>query len=455
MKLFAFYILFIIFIQKTYSFDFLSTEEIEENKIQKLFEWNTTQFMDNNERINCTSCIPDKIKSLDGEKFFCNFPRNDNNSFFTFALFNASKNYFEPWPNISTNQLNLSDDSGLISVTAFEFDEENNIYILDNGRINYSEASNNSMKLLKYAQNRTLLDNISFYDINSSIINKPETYFTDMVLDKEHNYMILSDSSISSKNGELYSENPGIFIFNLDFKNPKLYKILNDSEYFKPDKTYWYHYNDKPIYSNTSINIGITGLTISCDMKYLFFTSLSSRKFYSISTQEIYEHIENGAKINVHYSYKNEASFGLVLSSKGNLYMSGIESGSIYSANQIDYDLQRFDYRDLYQIKINKTNMLAKYMDINDGKIYFIINKIKNIFNNFTYEDNENFSNFEIDYFEVEGEKSYRFGCDGVEFSLKPGNIIIWIIFLFVLFIVFVFVCASKPSREVKYTALN
>ena len=461
MRIFIFSCLLIILIQIMYSFDFdyLSTEKTEDNQIHKLFSWSITKYKNNENYTFCYDCIPEKIKSLNENVFFCNFPRKNKNSTFTFALYNKDNDYFEPWPNLTLNQFSSNySELNLISVTAFEIDEDNNIYILDNGRINYNKAENNtSIKLFIYSQDGKLLNYTNFSEINSinDSIDYSNIYFTDMVFDKKHKYMILSDSNILSENGKLKSKNPGIYILTLDSDKHKLYKILNDSEYFKPDKSYWYHFNDTPIYPDTPIQIGITGLALSCNMEYIFFTSLSSLKFYSISTHEIHEYIEKNTEIHVYSSYKKEASYGLVFSNKGNLYMSGVESGSIYLANQIDNDLGRFDYRDLYQIKINKTNMLAKYMDVNNGNLYFIVSKINDSFWNITEEKNETFSNFEIDYYEVKGEKSYRYGCFGVENSVKIGSMVIWAIFLFVLFMVFVFVCASRPTNEIKYAALN
>ena len=469
MKTFVFYSLLIILIQKLYSFNFSSNEDNDVIEVKKLLDCNETLiyiYEDVNQTINCANCIPDKIKSFGNKTFLCNFPRKDESCPFTFALFKEGNNYFEPWLNLDSNNLN-SNQENLTSVTAFEIDENNSVYILDNGKFNNSEQSN-TIKLLKYTKDRIFNGKIVFSDINSTNVINIKDYsfnFTDMVYDKKHNYMILSDSSFSlDESNRLESKNPGIFILELDFGNPKLYKILNDNEIFKPDKTYWYHFNDIPVYNNSPIKIGITGLTLSCDEKYLFFTSLSSRKFYSINTHEIKECVSKCEKnesvndcinINYYYSYKKEASFGLVLSNKGNLYMSGIESGSIYLANQIDYDLNRFDYRDLYQIKIKENNMLVKYLDINDDRVYFIVNRINDVFENLTIETNDASPIFEINYIDAEGEKSYRYGCYGIDYTFKPGSVVIWIIFLFVLFIVFVFVCASRPSNEVKYAALK
>ena len=90
---------------------------------------------------------------------------------------------------------------------------------------------------------------------------------------------------------------------------------------------------------------GVDGLALSCDGKALFYCPLTSRILYSVLTSDIDKAIENKKydDIKVYSAFKKEASDGLLASSGNNLYISGIESGSIFVSPEIENDLLQFD----------------------------------------------------------------------------------------------------------------
>ena len=192
MKIFVFSIFLIFLIQKSYSSNFLLDEKNEEIIVKNVLSWNEIKYIDQSgNKTSCSDCIPDKIKYLDKGKFLCNFPKKSENSSLTFALFDEGNKTFTQWPHLTSDQGNLS----LTSVTAFELDKNGAVYILDNGRINYNNNTD-ERKLLIFSKEGSFIKNISFSNINKTNADiKSDTYFTDMVYDNKHNYMILSDSS--------------------------------------------------------------------------------------------------------------------------------------------------------------------------------------------------------------------------------------------------------------------
>ena len=431
-------IIFLIFILKIEPIQYNETLEIVAQFHTIKFRINSTEIKD------CETCLPAGIKLSKNGTIFCSFPRWFDNVTATFAKFNKEEKVFEPWPSLEINQKYLKNDSsGLNSILGFEIDNDDNLYILDQGRIKKNPALENSTKLI-YSLNDGQPK--KSYIFKSDIADHSNSFLNDIVIDKENKIAYITDSG-NSISGKISDYKSGIIVVKLE--DDKQYKILTNHHSVFPDQSFFLHIEKEPVKNSTSpMMTGADGIALSCDGEALYYCPLSGRMLYSVLTKDIRKAIEENQlnNITVYEGFKKEASDGLLASSKGYLYMTGIETGSIYVSNSIEQDLIRFNYKDFESFQGNTTTMWPDTLAIHDGYLYFVSNQLNNfpIIINYT---NRKY-NFTIFKFSVDNDQSYIKGCTGFGNGLGISSIIIWICFAVIILIVLSFVLMGSNNQE-------
>ena len=408
-------------------------------------DFKVIEFKIGSEKVECQNCMPAGIKLSKNGTIFCSFPRWFDNVTATFAKYNQTTKYFEPWPSIEINQrYKDSNSSGINSVLGFEIDDEDNLYILDQGKINNTRALEGSIKLMKYSlKNASLLQE---YIFDSEIADREKSFLNDVVIDKKKNKAYISDSGIAKDK----KYKPGIIV--LDLKNTSnVHRILTNHNSVFPDESFWLHVDNEPVDKDNPMMTGADGIALSCDGETLFFCPLTGRMIYSVLTKDIENAIKNGKnnEINVYEGFKKEASDGLLASSKGNLYMTGIETGSIYISYEIEQDLLRFDFKEFEKIEGNSSTMWPDTLAMHEGFLYFVSNQLNNFPKNINYTNPKNGKyNFAIFKFNVGNDDSYIKGCSGFGNNWGISSIILWICFAVIILIVLSFVLMGSNNQE-------
>ena len=162
------------------------------------------------------------------------------------------------------------------------------------------------------------------------------------------------------------------------------------------------------------------------------------------------EYIKNKSHSIIIYSgFKKEASDGLLYSSNDNLYITGIESGNIYIAKNIDDDLLRMDYREFKVLKGNISTMWPDTLAIYDAKLFWISNQLNNFPHNINFDNPiTGHDNFRIFYAEIENDGNYLLGCNLMKINWSFGNIAIWVIFAIAILIFLSFVIMGSNKQE-------
>jgi len=435
-------IIFLRFILKIKSIPYNSTLEI-------VAQFNIIEFRINSSlKVKCEKCRPAGIKLSKNGTIFCSFPRWYDDMNVTFAKYNKEENAFEPWPNLEMNQRYTSGkSSGLNSILGFEIDNDDNLYILDQGRINKNPALNNSMKLLNYSLKDGQLKRE--YIFNPDIVDPSNSFLNDVVIDHKNKLAYISDSG-NFPNEKVTDYKPGIIVLKLE--DNKQYKILTNHHSVFPDQSFLLYIENEPVKNNiTQMMAGVNGLALSCDQKVLYYCPLNGRMLYSVLTKDIHKAIEKNQlnNITVYEGFKKEASDGLLASSKGYLYMTGIETGSIYVSKTIEQNLLRFNYKDFESFQGNKTTMWPDTLAIHNGYLYFVSNQLNNFPDNIDYNNPKNGKfNFAILKFSVDNDDSYIKGCTGFGNGLGISSIIIWICFAVIILIVLSFVLMGSNNQE-------
>lgn len=293
-------------------------------------------YINNRHYVNCTIS---GVKVASDGTIFVSLPRWRENVPATFAILDRSNEeegpILVPFPDWETNSLTTED--GLRSVLGFEIDNDDNIWVLDMGRVMNSQANN--PKLVKYSRKGKKLDTIYLDGISD-----PNTLqLNDLVYDKKHNYIYISDSG-APIDPDLYDYNPGLIAIDLETKTATGYLYKHES--VMPDDSIWVTINGEKVFKDQTAMFGADGIALSCDSKILYYTPLTSRTLYSISTDILRSGNTQEATENVKVlGYKISASDGLMMSAQNKLYITAIEQNAIYRVSDLGDGPEDFNYK--------------------------------------------------------------------------------------------------------------
>ena len=139
----------------------------------------------------------------------------------------------------------------------------------------------------------------------------------------------------------------------------------------------------------------------------------------------------------------------MLASSQKNLYMTGIETGSIHVFKEIENDLLQFDYRDFVSFEGNLTTMWPDTLAMYNGYLYFVTNQLNNFPHNIDFNNPKTGKyNFAILRFSVGNDKSYINGCSEFGNSWGIGTITVFILFAIIILIVLSFVLMGTNNQE-------
>ena len=370
------------------------------------------------------------LKNDDDILIFRNFPRRrkeDINNY-TFTKYDEKNKTFSAWPDDQNDYNgNKADCSRFVSIIDFEFDEEKNIYLLDDGNLTCP------ITLYIFNLKGVLQDKYTIFENNTSFL-----LLSNFVIDKINNYSYIPFYLSYDNKDNLSSA--GFFIINIKNKNTtKVY--LNNSKFLYDEK---YNFNFKnDLFKNNlgKIKNKIINVALTCDGEYLLFCPLSSRMIYSVLTKKLRDESTKSILINdVKEAYKNDASSSLIYSNMGNLYFTGLENYSIYIANQIENDLALFDFNN-FEKRDNETMGYPTKLSITDGILYITSKKIEKEKTNFRIY-NQIFSTL------IDKDKSYIYKCEGLAYKWKWTAYAAWLILLVIIVFVWVFVSIGNEQDK-------
>ena len=367
-----------------------------------------SEFEFNNNYSNCQNDILyGNIKFLKNDYNYCfrNIPRRNRTNFTynnTFEKYDKELKIFKKWPNENENQ-----NENFTSIADFEFDEDDNIYLLD-------EINNNRVNLYKYNKEGQKKEKYEFKkETNDLLIN--------LVIDKINNYVYISFYN---------NEEAGIYVIPL--KHSIEYKKIFFMKSLLYDLKYIF---DNELFNYYSYIINKTvSITLSCDGKYLLFSPLNSRMLYSIKTKKLRNNSIKNITINdVNAAYKNDSSSSIIFSNMGNLYLTGMENKIIYLANQIDSNLAVFDFKILDKRENDNMEWPTK-LSITDGVLYINSKSIEKVNNSSNITIHTHIYKTLID-----DDKSYIYKCAGLGYNWKTIAYIFWGILIFIILLVLIF----------------
>lgn len=379
------------------------------------------------------------FKILKNEKneyeVFHNYPRkNVSLNKATFTKYNNDTKQFEPWPhNFTQNITNETNCSSFISIIDFAFDDDNNIYVLDEG----NETC--PIKVSKIPRNYANYSSINNYTIIKN--NSENISLSDFVIDTKKKFLYITYLKKKNSSDEIEY---GIYVKNMSEEekdnNAKNKEIINydklkpDDEYRLPDKINNFFKNIKK---------KIINIALSCDSTVVFLSPFSSRKIFSFPSEALHNKSESLDANNFTEAYKNDLTTSVVAGSLGNLYFTGIENNIFYRSAQFDDDLSLFDYKGLNPSKSFNNDFLPIKLSINNGRLFSVCKDITDKIGNDSFVITTRIYESDIDK-----EKSYLYKCEGLNYKWNMISYIVWLLFCFILCFILLFVFVENKQDK-------
>ena len=435
-------IFFILFALITCKFpDNKTKDDIDLIYSAKYLEFNTTEEINNLYLQHSKSyAFPNTIRINNRGELFISVPRHlfrEKIDKYIPGTINCLKDgKLNPWPNQEENDF----DTGRIrSIVGFEIDLDGNLYLL-----NHKE--NKERELLVYYKNGTIKD---VYNLTQVTTHKEhESLLTNIVLDLTYDFAYISDTGKildeDYKNSKNKNDTKSSLLV-LNLKNKVTIRFLRKEKSSMPDLSL------PKINSKIDIDdIGLYGIALSCDKRFLYYTPVKSDKLYKINTLYLQdERTLRNKDINI--LNKKYSSFEIMSSARGLFYYTSIEENSVL-VNFYERILSFNNVRSVSHGKLFDDNVpVSLTFNGTTGYLFYLVNRHHIFINdNIGKKLDINQDNFFI-YKVKTNDRSYLYPCN--IYSYIPNStwiaiIIISLILSYGVFKLIVFVTKLTPKKK-------
>ena len=427
MKIQIIIILFIFCLYESKFPDNKTEDDIEEIYKAKYLEFDTTKDLNYlYEEKSKKYAFPNTIRINNEGILFISVPRHffgeEIDSYIPGTINYLIDNKLHPWPNQNENDFNKG---RIHSVVGFEIDLDGNLYLLNHKKEKERE-------LLIYNKNGTIKE---IYNLSEITLHKDhESLLSNIVLDLTYNFAYISDTGKifekDYKEGNIKNDTKSALIV-LNLKSKEAIRFLRKEKSSIPDIKYK-KMNEKIEISD----IGLYGLALSCDKRFLYYSPVKSSKLYKINTYFL-QHEKTIRNKDINEYDKKYASFELISSARGLLYYTAIEENTIlvnfYEIN-FSFDNVRsvrsgpfFDDKIPTSLTFNGTS----------GFLFFLINK-HNIFINNNLKKEIDIQKYNFFIYKIKtNDRSYLYPCN--IWSYIPHSYWIGIVSISLIFCYFIF----------------
>jgi sugar lactone lactonase YvrE len=186
------------------------------------------------------------------------------------------KALLEPYPNIEMNK--EGDSEAIQSVLGFEIDENDVLWILDQGHVCDRPSGHGSQKIVKWdIRSNKLIDVIIIPD---EIAAYNASFLNDICVDNRSGYAYIADSGI-------YTDplQGGLIVVNTHTN--ELRRVLHQHVSTQDAADFWFEINGVKIWKDVPMRTGADGITLSADKETLYWCPLTGRDLYSAPTASL------------------------------------------------------------------------------------------------------------------------------------------------------------------------
>ncbi len=282
-------------------------------------------------------------------RIFVNFPRWGDSV--THSVVEIKDGQEIPFPNTEINQYDpkLSKDR-LVSVQSVVVDDKDRLWILDTGSIKFGPPVADGPKLVAVdLSTDKIMKTIHF----PTDVAKSTTYLNDLRIDTQREIAYITDSATKGPNA----------IIVVDLKTGTSKRRLESHKSVEEESSFVPVVESKPLYlGGQTMSVGADGIALSPDGQTLYYSALSGRRLYSVSTQTLDKTPEVKDE-----GDKGGASDGLEMDAQGNLYVTNYEQASILKRDRSG------QYSTLVQLD---RKWWPDTLCVRDGWLYFTLNQL-------------------------------------------------------------------------------
>ena len=440
-------IFFILFALITCKFpDNKTKDDIDLIYSAKYLEFNTTEEINNLYLQHSKSyAFPNTIRINNRGELFISVPRHlfgkEIDKYIPGTINCLKDGKLNPWPNQEENDF----DTGRIrSIVGFEIDLDGNLYLL-----NHKE--NKERELLVYYKNGTIKD---VYNLTQVTTHKEhESLLTNIILDLTYDFAYITDTGKifdeDYKNSKNKNDTKSSLLV-LNLKNKVTIRFLRKEKSSMPDLSL------PKINSKIDIDdIGLYGIALSCDKRFLYYTPVKSDKLYKINTLYLQdERTLRNKDINI--LNKKYSSFEIMSSARGLFYYTSIEENSVL-VNFYERILSFNNVRSVSHGKLFDDNVpVSLTFNGTTGYLFYLVNRHHIFINdNIGKKLDINQDNFFI-YKVKTNDRSYLYPCNIYSYIPNSTWIAIIIISLMLSYgVIKLIVFVTKLSPKKKEMEMN
>lgn len=184
------------------------------------------------------------------------------------------KSILEAFPSWEMNK--EGDPNALQSILGYEIDENDRMWILDQGHVTGAPSAEGAQKIVIWdLKTNKLVETIKIPD---SIASYKASFLNDIVVDNAGGFAYIADSGIFSDPLQ-----GGLIVLNT--KTKELRRILNQHVSTQDVKDFWFSIDGTKVWKDTPMRTGADGIALSGDRKTLYWCPLTSRNLYSADTK--------------------------------------------------------------------------------------------------------------------------------------------------------------------------
>ena len=240
----------------------------------------------------------------------------------------------EPFPSWELNQ--IGNPEALQSGLGFEIDENDVLWILDQGHIEGAPCIDGAQKIMRWdiKENR-LLDVIG---IPSDISDYTASFLNDICVDNEAGFAYIADSGIFTDPLQ-----GGLIVVNT--KTGQLRRVLHQHESTQDEPGYWFEIDGTKIWKDTPMRTGADGIALSADRATLYWCPLTSRHLYCIDTALLQDFATADADLEaavVDLGSKGTNTDGMTCDNQGRVWFTMLEGMGMGYYDPADQQMHRF-----------------------------------------------------------------------------------------------------------------
>lgn len=226
----------------------------------------------------------------------------------------------------------------LQSVLGYEIDEQNRMWMLDQGKIAYAPSPEGSQKLVVWDLNTNkLIDSIA---IPNEIAPYRTSFLNDVVVDNKNGFAYITDS------GNGWQDHPvrgGIIVYNM--KTKALRRVLDRHDSTQDFPGFRFSIDEQPVFTDKPLRIGSDGIALSADRSTLYYCPVTGRNLYAVDTallRDFHTPLEQISRSVRAIGSKGTTTDGMHADNRGNVFYTMLEGKGVGFYNHESNSFHKF-----------------------------------------------------------------------------------------------------------------